>query len=284
VNCQEFQEHISAAVDDCLGIELRGSFESHRGECASCRQEFEAEAMVKSLIGVRASRVSAPKELAYRIAHALRLNEPPMYEEHVSWWRSLVASAFFRPAVAFGAACLIVMLIVHPPSTNPPTFSTASLIPGDVIAQSLANYRDLLSGRITPERVEKPEHLKSFFAGLTEFAVVVPEMKGCSLVGAVRGQHAGTNLAHVVYDHNGKRIYVYEACWKTVQEGKKLRVPDNVRAALDRTGWYSDSAPDGGAIVLWTKGATLCVVVATMKREELLAFVTSNESSPGDNW
>ena len=55
----------------------------------------------------------------------------------------------------------------------------------------------------------------------------------------------------MVYKHGEKLIYMYQACWNTVQEGKNLMVPDEVKESLRKTGWYTETLrerPDHGPL------------------------------------
>ena len=107
-------------------------------------------------------------------------------------------------------------------------------------------------------------------------------MKDCILVGGVVNEYGGDKLAHVVYSRDNNVVYMCQACWERVQNGGKLNLPDEVKAELLRTGWYSRTLPDGGSVVLWTKGKTLCSAVARMSKEDLIACLTAAEIS--DEW
>jgi hypothetical protein len=148
----------------------------------------------------------------------------------------------------------------------------------DVMRQSLSTYKAIMAGLLTPQVVsDQPSRVKEFFSGKTEFPVNVPLLKRCTLVGGVLNDYAGSTLAHIVYRSEGKVIYVYQACWETVQKGERLRLSDEVRTTIARTGWYTESMPDGQTIALWTSGRTLCAAVAAMEKDDLIACLTQEE-------
>jgi hypothetical protein len=285
VDCIEFEEQISPAVDRLLQREAMDSFVQHAQLCPSCRNEYELESITKTLICNKAKMVRPPGDLVQSISGRLEREERATSTETKGRWKSIVASPRARPALAIVGGCIVVLLLFivsqRTPDLNPPAVNPLS----NVINQSLANYQAVVSGAIQPQHVSNnPEHLISFFAGKTDFPVLVPQLTGCTLVGGVLNEHAGTTLAHVVYMHEGNIVYMYEACWETVRNGQKLHLPQAIKEGLLRTGWFAETHPDGKTVVLWTKGNTLCAAVARMNKEELLACLSSREENQIEVW
>ena len=63
-------------------------------------------------------------------------------------------------------------------------------------------------------------------------------------------------------------------------KGEKLSLPSAAKEELERTGWFTESEPDGRSIVLWEKGRTLCAAVARMNKEELISCLASDDNAP----
>lgn len=288
MDCKEFQEHVTPAVDKRLTREEMDMFVEHADKCPECRNEFELESITKSLIRSRVRIQRTPTVVRERITDCLR-NEKPVQQISLGERLRLIwSSTYARPAIAFAAGCLAVILLLRP-SDNIPNDSRspiqASFVPGDVIQQSLANYAKVLNGEITPqESSDKPEVLAGFFGGKTDFQVLVPKMNRCNLLGGVLNEFAGIKLAHVVYKRESEIVYMYQACWEEVQKGDKLGLPGEVMAELKKAGWYSTTQPDGCSIVLWTNNNTLCSAVAHMPEDALIACVKGGDGSNQSPW
>lgn len=279
MECKEYQEQITAAVDGALEIEDRRRLEAHLEVCVSCRNEFESEKLTRFVVKTRCQRMRAPGYVMERIAR--QLGEEPAGSLQLTWWRTAVNSSFFRPAIAFAITCIAVVLIVsNNPSINSPRVIEASILPAnDIIKQSLANYGAVVKGEIKPQVVSnQPDFVQTFFKGKTEFPVVVMRLTGCTLLGGVVNEFGGKALAHVVYNHSQTEIvYVYETCWETLQSGSPFHLAQDIQDELKRTNRYSTTTPDGCTIVMWTNGKTLCSAVSKLDKETLLACLASAE-------
>lgn len=272
MECRKYQEHITAAVDNALEKTERDALELHLADCPSCRNEFEVEKLTRNLVRMRCQRKRAPGYVLQQISQRLEREDQPT--QQVSWWKTLVGSTYFKPAVAFATACVAIIFLVNNPSLNSPRVIEASLLPqNDIIKQSLANHVAVVAGEITPQVVSnQAEYIQGFFAGKTKFPVVLPKMTDCTLVGGVLNDFGGEALAHVVYSYNSSEIiYVYEACWKTVLNGSPFHLSRDVVDELQRTQRYSTTTPDGRSLVLWTDGRTLCAAVSRIEVAALIA-------------
>ena len=272
MECRKYQEHITAAVDNALEKTEREALESHLADCPSCRNAYEIETLTRNLVRTRCQRKRAPGHVLQHISQ--HLEQEGRQSTPLPWWRTLVESSYFKPAVAFAAACIAVIFLVNNPSLNSPRVIEASLLPqNDIIKQSLANHVAVVAGEITPQVVSsQAESVEGFFAGKTTFPVVLPKMSDCTLVGGVLNDFGGEALAHVVYNYNNSEIiYVYEACWKTVLNGSPFHLGRDVLDELKRTNRYSTTTPDGRSLVLWTNGRTLCAAVSRIDVSSLIA-------------
>lgn len=277
MKCKEFQELISAAVDSYLGDEQTQEFLDHANACSRCRSDYEAELSTKRLVTLRAPMVETPATVRLAILNRLEQESFAIPLRDPSWISRVTGSIRIRPTLGFAlgllATLIVIAQIVQPPAR------VAIAAGNNVMLQSMENYRAVLTGSITPQVTSSdPENVRKLFDGATSFPVHVPKMKDCTLVGGVLNTYEGTPLAHVVYRHGEDLVYIYQACWTTVQEGERLMVPVHVMNSLRETGWYTEALDDGRTLVLWVRGATLCAVVASVDRDELIACLTSEEA------
>lgn len=280
MNCKEFQELISAAVDLQLTNGELAAFKDHSVTCPPCRFEFEAEAATKLAIRARAHRVRTPSRVALQIAERLGHEQS---NDRIFWLTGFFEKPFVKPAFGFALAFVAVLLLLRGSTSDGPALQ-AGFGSNDVILQSLKNYRAVVDGEIKPQLASsEPAKLASFFSDITDYSVHLPKMKDCSLLGGVQSEFAGTKLAHIMYKHDTEVVYIYQACWSTVMKGEKLCLPDEAKNELIRTGWFSATQPDGRTVVLWAKGRTLCAVVARMSKQDLIACLTSGEQE-GRGW
>ena len=285
MECKEFQEHISPAVDRLLQKDSMESFEKHAEVCPTCRREYVLESMTKTLVRDKAKLVRTPGELVQRVTEQLMREGRAAPAGMNGWWSNVVASRYAKPALAVGAAGIAVVILFSRIERTSEYPAQAANPTNNVITQSLANYQAVVSGTIQPQQVsDDPQHLIGYFAGKTDFTVLVPQLAGCTLVGGVLDEYFGTTLAHVVYRHDGNIVYMYEACWETVRKGQKLHLPERIHEGLVRSGWFAETQPDGKTVVLWTKGNTLCAAVARMNKEDLLACLSAAEDNSGNTW
>lgn len=228
---------------------------------------------MREFVHARCKRKQAPAHVLHAITDHIE-NATSDRREPLPFWRRLFASLYFRPAVAFAAAFIaVIFLFTTDQSPNIPRTIEASLLPAnDVIKQSLTNYMAVVRGEIKPQLVsDRAEHVQQFFAGKTDFPVLLPDVQGCKLIGGVLNYFSGKTLAHVVYAHHGSElVYIYEACWQTVESGEPLQLMPDVQHELGTSGRYVLSQPDGYTIVLWRQDSTLCSAVAKLDKETLL--------------
>jgi anti-sigma factor RsiW len=280
VNCKEFQELISSAVDDRMTVEELAAFREHSNTCSPCRFDFEAEVTTKAVIRQHAQRVRVPAATA---GHIARLLAQEQRQPVPAWIYRLTASSAFKPALGFALGFVIILILLRPNTTTSPVLQ-AGFASNDVIGQSLVNYSAVADGSIQPQIASnEPRELEPLFSGITDYSVHMPRLKDCELIGGMQNEFAGVKLAHVVYRHNNEMVYLYQACWSTVEKGDKLRLSDEARDSLLQTGWFTAAQPDGRTVVLWKKGRTLCAAVSRMSRPALIECLLSGED-PNRPW
>ena len=285
MNCNEYRALVSPAVDNRLLPDELVSFHEHGKKCIQCRNEYEGERLTKLVVGNKVKRMRTPERVMRQVSE--RLEQEGRASASVpalgKGWRAFFAMPAVKPALAFGITCIAVIVLLTLPNTPPDTTSsTASL---DFIQQSLSNYHSVIRGDIKPQLASSaPENLLTFFTGKTDFAVVLPKMKDCRLVGGVSNEYSGVKLAHVMYQHGNETIYMSQTCWETAQKSGKVRLPDDAKEELKRTGWFAKSFPDGSTMVLWTKNRTLCSAVAHMSKDDLIACLTDGGNAGAPGW
>ena len=280
MKCKDFHEQISAAVDHCLQSGEMSSFVEHANRCPACRCEYEMELTTKLVVRNRARMVKTPPTVAEAILACLRDEGDTTASARMRSWKDLLRNPLVKPAIAFAATFVLVIFLIRQ-SSGP----AASFAGNDVILQSLTNFRAVVSGEIKPQILSGiPENVRNYFTGKTEFPVLVPAMKNCTLVGGGVNECSGTAMAHVVYRHEGQVVYMCQACFETVIKGNTLNLPERAKNEMQRTGWFSETSPGGDTIVLWKKGSTLCAAVARMNKDELLACLTEDEPRDPSSW
>jgi len=269
VECRKYQEHITAAVDNALDPREKEHLDAHLAACPRCRSELEFERATRTVVRARCARRHAPGHVVQRVSQALEGES--IAAPGASLWNRLISSLYFRPAIGFALAALVVIFLVNNRTPSPRVVEAALLPSNDVIKQSLANYDAVTRGEIkTQVTSDQSESVRDFFAGKTEFPVVVPKLAGFRLLGGVANEYGGKTLAHVVYKHSKSEVvYVYETCWETVQNGAPFHLSDEVKQELNATGWFTTTSPDGQSLVMWTDGKTLCTAVSRLDPESL---------------
>ena len=275
MNCSDFQDLITAAVDSRVDDSVMTLFLEHAAACPRCRTSYEGERTVVQLVRSRIRPAAAPPEIVAGILRSIALeaaSSSPAQREHASpiRWKPLLTWS----AAAFALSFAAVVFILSRNGSESPLPVPGESAGSDIILQSVNAYQSVLKGDVPPQVAsEFPDRVRSFFDGKTEFPVLVSAMKECTLVGGGLNEYQGTTLAHIVYKHGEQTISVYQACRETVMKGEKLHLPKAAREELARTGWYCGTTPDGASIVVWVKGATICAAVAPMKREHLMAHL-----------
>ncbi len=281
VDCKEFQERISSAVDRRLPRLEREQFEEHSRSCPACRQEYANECSTKTLLRERTRMVHVPPDLQVAIARAID-REAGVTEHPRSRLHALVQTPRVRIAFAFALTAILVIIFLARPSAPPESAPviTAGLDANNVIRQSVDDFHMILRGELAPQVASAESvELQDFFTGKTSFPVVVPHMRECTLVGGVLQEHNGMRLPHIVYRAGDDVISVYQACWETVKEGRTLDLTPEAKAAIMKSGWYTPAPAGNDAVVLWRHDRTLCVAVSHMGLDRLLASVRSGADS-----
>jgi anti-sigma factor (TIGR02949 family) len=265
VNCNEFDEQITPAVDDRLRADEAAAFREHAALCPPCRSAYEAERSTRAFIRQRMRLVPAPGRLTAAITDRLSA-EPGAATPTFPW---LWSPRVYRPAFAVAAIVAAVYLLSSSRFSGDPALPQMR---EDIFAGSIVTYAGLVGGQMKPDvESSRPDVLQSFFNGKTSFPVHVHVVRDCTPVGAMLHETAGVPLAQVLYNSAGVTVYVYQTCWRTVQDGRKLHLPGHILSALRRGESYAEENADGQTLIVWTEGRTLCGAVANMHKADLFA-------------
>ncbi len=265
MNCNEFDEQITPAVDDRLRADEAAAFREHAALCPPCRHAWEAERATRAFIRQRMHPAPIPGRLTVAIADRLAAEPGTGAPAFTRFWSPRV----YRPVFAVVAMLAAVYLFSSTRFMGDPGLPQMH---EDVFAGSIVTYAGLVGGQMKPEvESTRPDVLQNFFTGKTSFPVRVHVVRDCTPVGAMLHESGGVPLAQVLYNAGSTTVYVYQTCWRTVQDGRKLHLPGHILSALRRGGSYMEENADGQSLIVWTEGRTLCGAVANMHKEDLLA-------------
>ncbi len=272
MDCRQYVELISEAIDNRLSAEMAGAFAAHGRICKSCAGEYELERMGKQVIARRLRRVNVPGGLYYQIVRQTVQAPAP----RLGW-----LSAFFGDAVVNPATAFLVLVVA--------SFGAAGLLQHNnarplrsehnVIDQSANTYQAVLTGYIKPTVVSRQaDEVRAYLMKDVSFDVNILPLDDCDWCGGSLSNESGTKVAHVVYKFGGRGLlYVYQANYDEVMKGRHLTLPENAKAALRKTGWYFQRSPSNANIILWKHNNTLCAAVSAMDKESMMALLTQTD-------
>jgi len=280
VDCQQFQQMITSAIDQRLNRSEMEAFINHATKCHTCRYDYELESAAKTVVQSRLKMVKTPTGLADSISRKIHQIDK---EQAVAEKKKVRAKIFSLPFVKPMLVLALIGAAVSAITLAPFGFGPAPAAPlgNDMLAQSISNFHAVLAGVIQPQVVsERPEQVREFLTGKAGFSVHVPALKSCTLVGGSANEYHGTKLAHVVYKHDGQVLYIFQAPYDRVIAGDGLSLSDDARQQLSSVASFSNAAPGGDSVILWVLGNTLCAAVSRIDRKEMSRVLASSEDAP----
>ncbi len=266
MNCKEFVELISSAVDERLEKETLKNFYQHTNVCKICRNVFELEKLTKNFIKTRIQSLQTPDYLKSRLISQIKSSD--MSRSPIQLWRNWY---FAIPAIA----AIIIYLIISSPTSH--HYHTC---PNDnnIIHQAFNNFDAVIDGKIKPAFVTNNlSDLESFFKERVNYTVKIPKLRNCVLVGGTVSQFDEEKLSHVIFRHDDCIIYFSMADFRVVGGNKSLTLPQNAIDELINTGWYYADDHECCSVILCLKDGTLCIAAAEMKKNKLMAYLTDPE-------
>jgi Putative zinc-finger len=268
VKCNEFQEYISDGVDNRLPEDRQVGFSKHKEACHRCENEFESDRIAKAVVRQRLPRVTAPTDLHSAIMHSLNARNL-----NPRWFSFLFGGAFLNPAIA-----LVIFVMVAFGAVRLMKQQNAIPLPNDrnIIQESVQNYSAVMAGVMKPSIISHAaDDVNDFLSKDVPFAVNVVDMGECEWCGGVLSNFKGVKVAHVLYKIGDEgMLYVCQIDLNEAMHGTRIGLPENVKAALNKTGLYFEQTPSRHSIMLWKYKNTLCSAVSKMDEDHMLALLT----------
>ena len=107
-NCKDYQHQITLLLYDELAEEPRRELEAHIRECGSCKDAFDSERAMHSVLAEDTSAWDVPADLLVESRKALA-DQLDRTEVKQSWWRMPTFSVVFTPMRLLESAALIAM-------------------------------------------------------------------------------------------------------------------------------------------------------------------------------
>jgi len=133
VNCKDYQHQITLLLYDELAEGARHDLEAHLRECGACKEAFDSERTMHSMLADDPTGWDVPADLLVESRKALA-DQLDLVERKRSWWRIPAFSVVFTPMRLLESAALIAMGLalgvyvsnqqapqVQPTVSNPPS-------------------------------------------------------------------------------------------------------------------------------------------------------------------
>ena len=272
MDCREFQELITEAVDRRLNTPITNHFNAHAQACPLCRNDFERERITKAVLHSKVQHQAIPSSVSTSLLAVVENLRPSAR----SWRTMIFGEANLNPAVALVAILFVVVGVASLLQTN-------NAVPlannRNIITQSLNNYSAAMTGTLKPTLISHdPDAVKNFLAKDTPFEVSVAALSDCDWCGGVLSEIDGVRLVHVVYKIGGEGLlYVYQVDMSEALRGNKIGLPEKAKASLAKTGWYFEQTPDLCNVVLWRHKNTLCAAVSKIGKDKMIALLSEKD-------
>ncbi len=284
VDCQQFQQLITSAVDQRLSRLEMEAFVDHAAKCSTCRYDYELESAAKTIVQTRMKMVKTPRALTESISRKIEQidNERSKAEKRQARG-GFLNFPLVKPMLVLALLCAAVFAVVLSPSGFGP--APTPVEGSDLLDQSVSNFHAVLAGLMQPQVLsDRPEEVMSFLSERASFPVQVPALDNCTLVGGSANDYHGMTLAHVVYKHDGQVIYVFQAPYDRVKFGDGLTLSEEAKQQLASYGSFSKIVPGGDTVILWVLGNTLCAAVSRIDRKELSKCLSQADEAMKTIW
>src|SRR5215510_3949106 len=108
VNCKDYQHQITLLLYDELAEGARHDLEAHLRECGACKDAFDSERTMHSMLADDPTGWDVPADLLVESRKALA-DQLDLVERKRSWWRIPTFSVVFTPMRLLESAALIAM-------------------------------------------------------------------------------------------------------------------------------------------------------------------------------
>lgn len=282
MNCIQFRNLITPAVDDRLDEQTGNEFRLHSAQCTSCREQFELEAAIKSMVRRKIPRVNTPEGLRSKILSRIEHLDscPPEPGAFVRFRRS----SLFKPVVfALASAAAMVLFIVFNSGGKTEDVTDEN----NLLTRSFITYHAIQSGVIQPGlESDDRENIRRYLSVHAGSQVNVPRLAGFVLVGALANTYQGIPTSQLMYRRGSELLAMTQIPLDEVLHGRTATLPLEARNQLMHSGWYCLRHYDGDMVILWTRGTTLCTAVARIEQAELQNVLSSSDEGepPTSAW
>lgn len=236
MDCQEYQQILSAHVDGALSLEERLHVQSHLEGCPRCKQTFLWETKARNALRTRLAPIPATRRLREKVRQ--QLEEPRVF----SW-----------PYLSHGlAAAFALLLIVAVPYLTWRTEAKHELFT-DVIAQ----YRTLTQGKLEAQQPAPPLPPPAQILDLSPW--------GYTLL---------AKQTQRIANREG-RIFIYQGRpeeYLLAQEfdGADLPSPSDARVLPESTRRFVVYSEVDVNLIAWKEKNVLCLIAGKLPQEKLL--------------
>lgn len=277
LNCGEIQNYLGDAIDKALPEHVKEKFHSHLEVCRSCRNAYELEALAKSLVQDNIKRISTPPAVHAAVKFSLQ-QEYKQSTEHKNFIERIFGSQPLLPTLATGVALAAFLYFFVLPTKNDSRSESSHSAANDIMNQTLRNFSLVRSGELQPKMISCfPEAVQDFFVK-NGFAspVKIVKLSNCDWYGAGYSEYGGVKIAHIMYKMEEETLYVFQVKQDDVIRSSILGLPPAAKKELALSGWYTDPSHGNDCnIIVWIEDGTLCAASSTMKKDKLLAVLTT---------
>ncbi len=276
LTCSDIQVYLGDAIDRTLPKQIESAFQAHLRGCRACRNSYELEQLAKYAVQSKIRRMSTPPQVYTSVLSALRSEYALSFPSGEKWWNWSINRRTTLPALAGGIALVVFALFFRGPQNRVEQL-TAHTAANDLINQTYRNFLRVRSGELKPSLTSCfPESIQAYFLQQdTRFAVNILPLPNSDWYGAIANEYGKVKLAHVVYKLGDEWLYVSQVHESAALSGEELSLPPAAKEALETSGWYTDPLHPECSVVVWKVNGTLCTAVSTMKKERLLAMLTT---------
>ncbi len=281
MDCDGVRQHAGGAIDGVLAKDAEYEFRSHLERCRPCRDDVMLEQLSKKLVQRHVSWISTPPSIQTFVVASLHQEYKSDGSRNNSWFARATRLRVLVPALTGGAVAAAFFLMVGIPSDRSSLLS-AHTAENDIIRQSFETFALLKTGQFVPATVSSvPESVGGFFQkSFLQFGVQIPKIRGYNWYGGSASDNRGVKQAHLVYKLGEEWVYVCEMNSSDALNGPRLSLPPAAKAALARSGWYTDPLHPNCNVVVWKKDGLVCVAVSTVGKQQLLALLTPSTNLP----
>jgi hypothetical protein len=274
VDCYEALDHVSSAVDNCLDEKIVKEFKTHTGVCSKCRNIYELEALTKRFAQSRLKPMPAPGYLNSRITSQILTAGLSGFSGQKKNNRIINVPKYIFTATSLVAASILVVILFSVREFHLHT----SPIDNNIIHQAYNTYDSVVEGRIIPAfETDCPIKLGSYFKNISNSAVTVPKLKGCSIVGGRVAEYSGKRIFHVFYKTAECVIHCSLVDFDLNHNHEALVLPDDAIDSLKKNGWYFANEHKCCSVIVWLKDNRLCTATAELQKEKLFAYLNDGE-------